>query len=194
MMDVGKLTDRASVTGQYENVLWRIAQKNRLNQLEEDGQLNLNLENNLKVKTPSKPVKNDSSSTKTTQAIFKGGDTLKMDMNPDLGNPEVVDSPKGVTVEGEITEVVLGSRAEVYNLDDGEQPKYGQRDDQIINYKVNVVHDGTEYTVYDSFPYYDSPSDRSSYGKFIGKYDKPPQQGATVTVSYDLEGNGEVVY
>lgn len=115
-----------------------------------------------------------------------------METNPDLGDIEVADRPKNHTTTGNVTQVVLGTRAELYELDDDEEPKYGSRDDRLLNLEVEVEVKGDTFTIFEDMRYYENPSDRSTIGKYVKRYGTP-EAGQEVTVDFDDEGDAKIV-
>lgn len=115
-----------------------------------------------------------------------------METDPDFDNIEVSEYPENVTVEGTITEVVKGTQAELFDLDEDEEPRYGDRTDEQVQLTIEVIDNNTTYTVVESMTFYESPSNRSKFGKFIKRYGSP-ETGLTVTVDFDEDGNSKVV-
>lgn len=101
---------------------------------------------------------------------------------------DVVETPKDEKLEADVQEVAVLSKAEAYNLEDGEEPKHGERDDRVIQVTAICEKDGREYRCTDSFQYYERPTSRSDLGKYITKYGQPPHDGQEVTVDWDGEG------
>lgn len=116
-----------------------------------------------------------------------------MESNPNLGDIDVTEYPENVTTDdATIVEVLKGTRAEIYDLEDDEEPKYGNRDDEFLRLEIEAVVDGEEFTVYHDMAYYDSPSNRSDLGKFVNRYGTP-EPAMDVTVDFDEDGNSKVV-
>lgn len=115
-----------------------------------------------------------------------------MESNPNLGDIDVTKRPKNQTTNGTVLKVQKGTRAEMYNLEDGEEPTYGDREDELLSLTVETTVNGTEFMVYEDIRFYDNPSDRSDLGKYVNRYGVP-ETGQEVTVDFDSEGNVSVV-
>lgn len=115
-----------------------------------------------------------------------------MESNPDLTGTNVTERPKGVTADGNVVEVLKGSRKELYDLEDDAELKYGNLDDAMLRVEVEISDEVDEFTVYYDMAYYEEPSDRSDFGKYINMYGVP-EPGQEVTVKFDSDGDAEVV-
>jgi len=115
-----------------------------------------------------------------------------MENNPNFDNIEVSERPKNKTKTGEIVSVIKATRKELYNLDDDAQPKFGSLDDEIVQLEALVEHKGHEFTVYEDLRFYENPSDRSMFGRFINRYGTP-EKGLEVNIDFDGDGEGKVV-
>lgn len=119
-----------------------------------------------------------------------------MEENPELGDTEVSERPKEVIKEGTVVKVVKGTRAEIF-LDDetdvaeADDPQYGSWADELIQLEIEVETADGILTVYDSFNYYESPSDRSAFGQYVNKFGAP-SQGQSVKIDFDDEGEASV--
>ena len=115
-----------------------------------------------------------------------------MESNPNLENVEVSERPKNTTIQGQILNVIKGTRQELYDLDDDHEPKYGSLDDERLQLEIEVEYQGSTITVYEDMSFYENPSDRSMFGQFINRYGTP-QTDLEVEVTFDHEGNAQVV-
>lgn len=115
-----------------------------------------------------------------------------MEDNPQLDDIEVTESPKNQTTEGNVVQIQKGTRKEVFNMEDGAEPEYGELDDEYLVFEIETEVNGTEYTVREPIRFYDQPSDRSKFGKFVKRYGQP-EAGMTVTVDFDEEGETDIV-
>lgn len=115
-----------------------------------------------------------------------------MEADPDLSDVEVHTRPKNHVAQGTIVTVAKMTRAEVFDLDEDEEPKYGDRSDEYIHIEAEIEVEGREYTIVEDMRFYEQPSDRSEFGAFIQKYGAP-ERGLEVTIQFDKEGEAEIV-
>lgn len=187
--DNGIDLDRVDVSKEYDSNLWEEAKKLKLQILKEthgqttvDDFLNCNTISDI----IGEPVKRFTP-LKSIQNRFKQGGELIMEQNPDFSDVEEVQRPKDTVKEAEITGVVKAPAHEIFELEDDEEPRYGDRDDEFIQIEAVVDHEGEDITVVDSFKFYENYSPSSTMGKFFERYDAPVE-GKTIKFDFDNEG------
>jgi len=115
-----------------------------------------------------------------------------METEPNFDDVEVTERPQNTTKTGTVTNVIKGTRQEIYDLEDGEELEYGEMDDVLVQIVAEVEHEGDTIEVQDSVAYYDSPSLQSAFGKYINRYGKP-ESGQEVDFTFDDDGRAKVV-
>lgn len=116
--------------------------------------------------------------------------------NPDFGDVDVSERPTDEIKDAHVVEVVKGTRAEIFlddetDVADADEPQYGEWSDELVQVELEVETEDGSLTVYDTLRYYDNPSDRSAFGKYVNKYGAP-SQGQSVKVDFDSDGEAEV--
>lgn len=117
-----------------------------------------------------------------------------MKQNPELDN-NVVERPRNEVTEGTIEAVRLGTIKELWEYEDEEEdlPEWANLDDQRLQIDIEVEYGDKTFVVTDDIAYYDEPTDGTAFGKFIQRYDGTPEQGMSVDVNFDEDGNGSIV-
>lgn len=115
-----------------------------------------------------------------------------METNPSFDDVEVTERPQNATKSGEITQVIKGTRQEIYDLEDDEELEYGEMDDELVQVLGEVEHKGTKVQVQDSMAFYESPTTNSAFGKFLNRYGKP-EKGLKVDWTFDDNGRAKIV-
>lgn len=115
-----------------------------------------------------------------------------MEQKPDLSNIDTLEYPKNATKTGQVTNWYKATRAEVFELEEGEEAEYGDRDDDILVIEAVVEHEGSEIEVSDTMAYYDEPSTRSAMGKFLNRYDDV-EEDMDIDFTFDDDGNAKIV-
>lgn len=115
-----------------------------------------------------------------------------MEQNPDLDDLNVSERPKDDIKEGEVVNVVKGTRRAIFEPeDDSSELEYGSWDDELLQLEIEVEHEGDTFPVYDTIRFYQNPSDRTALGQYINKYGAPtPEQ--EIKVDFDDDGNAQV--
>lgn len=111
----------------------------------------------------------------------------------DIDKDDIVETPKKTYKKAVITSVNVGTQAEIFDLDEGEKPRYGDRDDKRIQIYGETEHKGEVVTIYDSMNLPETLNDRHTLSKFIRRYDGTPEEEMEVYVYFNSEGNHEIV-
>lgn len=114
-----------------------------------------------------------------------------MESNPDFSDVTVSERPKNQYMKAEVVNVTMGTRQEVYDLDEDSELEYGDLDDQIVQIEALAEYKGNEFTIYENIRFYENPSDRSRFGQYINEYGTPEKE-QEVQVNFDNEGNGQI--
>lgn len=115
------------------------------------------------------------------------------DLN-DLLNPDnVVETPKNEYLMATVTDVTVTTKADAFDLEEGEQPRYGNREDLRLMISAVVTYNGVQYDVDDSMNVPEDITDRHRIGRFLNTYKKRPEEGMDVAVYFDGQGRDEIL-
>lgn len=107
---------------------------------------------------------------------------------------DVSSRPKETAVDDcEVTAVRRGTREDFYPETEEADLEYGSMDDEMVQIEVEVDHEGETIPVTDDMRFYENLTDRTHLGRYVQKYGAP-EKGQSVTVEFDEEGNGSIVY
>lgn len=138
-------------------------------------------------------TKKSSYCSKSVQTNFNiGGDSL-MEVDPDLDGVNVKDLPQGETLEGEVSEIAKGERQEFYDPNEDGEYRFGEAEDVMLQFEIEVNYNGDKVVVYETVTYDENPDPRSNLGQIINRYGVP-EVGDQVNVDFDKDGRGEMVY
>lgn len=201
------LEDDVNVAKPYNSTLWEIARKNKLQRMFDRGQTTLTDHMTIlsqqtldEFDSKARSGLNDSKradyvsfSQKSVQSSFttKGGDKLMQEHDAlDLETGEI---PTNDTLQGEVSEIRTGTREELMdNFDPEDSPEWAEAEDELVQLVIEVEYKGDTIQHTQSMAYYDEPDPRSDLGAFIRRYGSP-EQGQSVNVDYDADGNSELV-
>lgn len=105
---------------------------------------------------------------------------------------DVQEAPQDEKVKGSVVEITVGTRAEIFNMEEGESPRYGDRDDRMVQVEVESTYDGESYTTFDTFSFPETVTSNHDLGKYTEKYGNP-EEGQSVVVRFDEDGQSSIV-
>lgn len=116
-----------------------------------------------------------------------------MEQNPSFDDMDVTERPESTVKSGKTTQVVKGTRQELFDLDDDAELDYGELDDVLIRIEGVVEHEGAKIEVDDTIRFYDEPTSQTALGRFKKRYDSWPEADLDVEWNFDENGQAQIV-
>lgn len=111
---------------------------------------------------------------------------------PTFDDVEVTEIPKNDQKDAKVVRVEKGTIRELWDVKDDSNFEYGSIDDVIVQITAIVEYNGKEIEVQDNFRFYEQPTDRTDFGKYLQRYGKP-KKGQEVTFDFDKDGNASLI-